>query len=48
MNVFEDLIEELREENLLEETVIDLQKEARARACLRNQFYLRSRSRMPT
>ena len=27
MNVFEDLIEELREENLLEETVIDLSRE---------------------
>jgi hypothetical protein len=28
MNVFEDLIEELREENLLEDTVIDLRKES--------------------
>ena len=26
MNVFEDLIEELRDENLLEQTVIDLRK----------------------
>ena len=26
MNVFEDLIEELKEENLLEETVIDIQR----------------------
>ncbi|MBK9162328.1 MAG: hypothetical protein IPM21_00085 [Acidobacteria bacterium] len=26
MNVFEDLIEELKEENLLEETVIDIER----------------------
>lgn len=32
MNVFEDLIEELREENLLEETVIDRHKKAGKRA----------------
>ena len=37
MNVFEDLIEELREENLLEETVIDIGKTGAARAAVSRQ-----------